>query len=617
MITLTLVAILAIAAGLMLELSSGTYKLTMRNEFRAQARAVAESELEFILYRFKAAIINSSGGTAASAVASLSDIADIAETPDPTATPRATFLQAHQTAGWTVRRSVQLYTTDIGRIPNTTKVGWFSYIIARVEIVPPTTSPFAGAGTVRIGRRFINSSTSIFQNSIFFQGDLELNPGNDTTINGDISANGSIYMGPSSGHTLTLNSTVRYLTYFNSDAANDPGIYANPNAPAPPVTLVAPTFGPSGALEQLTTPENLISGLDAAAVAVGRPDLFGPSGRTDPSVWSTAELSTAENNVYRSLIVPPPAVAATTEYPNGSVSTVDDTVINALRAYSKAGLIITVSPTNTVSISKVVSGVATDVTSSFAPVTAATTNSYDEREGKTIKVTAIDVGALKTKIESSYTDFNGALYVNLQNSSSAAPAAVKLTNATSLPVVNAGGTTDTIKGFSVSTNGGLYVQGSYNTTAITNPDGTTRAIPAMLTADSITVLSSNYVDSAVSRPLTSRVASLSAAEIAAGGVAINSGLLTGNVASSAAKSSGGAQNLIRYQENWGGKSINYLGSIGRLFQSTQYTAPFTGPGTVYLQPASRVFSFDTNMQRHSPPGTPTTTDFSRGSFFTW
>ena len=673
LITLTLVLILAIASASILELSTSSYKLSMRNQYRADASAVAESELEYMLYRFKSQVMNNSTATfnasaANQAVSALGDIAEIYASTDTAPYPtqnRTVFLQAHQSVGWTVRRSMQMLTTISGRIPNTTKIGLFTYVIARVEVVPPTTGAFSGIATVRVGRRFINSNTSIFQNSIFFQGDLELNPGNNTTINGDISANGSIYMGPASGRTLTLNGTVRYLNYFNADATHTTGVYSNPNAPTPPVTLVAPTFGPTGTLENMTAAENLLNGLDAAAAAVARPDLFAPAGAssTDASLWTAAQLATATNSVYRSMIAPPPSASTSNEYPNAPTSTVDDSVISALRAYTKAGLIITVSPTNTVKITQVQNGVSTDVTASYpSSIVAATTNSWDEREGKTVAVTTIDVGALKTQIEANYTSFNGVLYVNLQNSSSSTPAAIKLTNAASLPIVNpTPANTDTITGFSVATNGGLYVQGSYNTTPIVKAGSPDRAVPAMLMGDAVTVLSSSYVDSAVSRPITSRVASISAAEIAtrvanlstaqiatitaslspaetaaiaagtttlasllpakvaASGVQINAGLLTGNTAStgSIGNSSGGAQNLVRYMENWSGQTINYSGSIGRLFQSTQLTAPYTGPGTIYIQPTSRVFSFDSNMQSYAPPATPTTTEFSRGTYFTW
>jgi hypothetical protein len=98
------------------------------------------------------------------------------------------------------------------------------------------------------------------------------------------------------------------------------------------------------------------------------------------------------------------------------------------------------------------------------------------------------------------------------------------------------------------------------------------------------------------------------AEINAGGVKINAGLLTGNAGSTCSKftSNGGAQNLVRYQEDWSGVKVTFYGSIGRLFQSTQFTKPFTGPGKVYMPPKNRNFDFDENLQKYPQP------EFHRG-----
>lgn len=609
-ITLCVLIMLCVAAGSLLDLASNSFRLTMRNDARASARAVAESELEYIYYQFKTLVL---AGNAADATPTL--LTSIAENGDTPSTIRQPFLVNHRNEGWRVKRSVILDRPPVsGRIPGTTKIGSYTYIIARVEVLPPSSHPFANSASVKVGRRFINSNTSIFQYSVFFQGDLELNPGSDTVINGDIVANGSLYLGPSSGKTLKLNNQVRYLAdrYFNKSSA---GVttYSNPNAPSVPVTLVAPTFSTSEAtqLETMTEPENLLGGIDATATAKARPDLFGPAGNVTPGTWTAAQLEEAENNVYRSLISPPPSVAtlgsAGTEYPNATAGvTVDDPVISVRRAYNRAGLIVTVETNGTVSINKVVNGVTSNVTAEFIGAITTGTTMYDQREAKSIKMTTVDVGALKTLLDTQRTagtfNFNGLLYVNLKNSTSAAPAAVRLVNGASIP-------RNGDAGFSVATNGGLYVKGSYNTTVIEEPDGSTRNVPAMLMGDALTVLSSSWNDLNASSSIENRLA-------AAGTTTINAGLLTGNKDSNTGQSSGGAQNLVRYLEDWSGKSVAFNGSLGRLFKSTQMTSGFAGPGATYMPPG-RVFSFDSSMLKHTPPGTPTTTAFSRGSFFTF
>ncbi len=620
-ITLVFVIIIAVAASSVFELATNSYRLSMRNQLQAEARAVAESEIEYMYYRFKMVVVTGNAATAAPAALSDQGISDNTTLPS---TIRNPFYEKHRTAGWRVRRSLVLDPVIVenggpisGRIPETRKVGDYTYVIARVEVLPPEGSPFASAGaSVRIGRRFMNSNTSIFQYSVFFQGDLELNPGNDVTINGDVVANGSIYMGPRAGFELRLIDQVRYLKsgFFNQDKlGND--TYSNPNAPTPPVTLVAPTFATSkdSQLATMDEPENLLGGIDAMVTSRDRPDLFGPPDLMDPEAWTEAQQATAENNVYRSLIAPPPSAAGSNEYPNGSPSTLDDNVIAVRRAYNRADIIITVDN----------DGVT--VTKDGSPVAGApsfTTKAvHDKRENKDVQMTEVDIGALKTWLEASGGDFNGLLYVNLKNSSSSTPAAIRLVNGSSLPR-NDG------KGFSVATNGGIYVQGDYNTDLITDADGSTRPVPAMLIGDAITVLSPRVYD-----PDTDTWSGWSDDEAAldfdgpggentvrraSGDMTINAGLLTGNYSSNASGSSGGAQNLVRYLEDWTGRSVTFNGSLGRLFQSAHFTAPYVGNiGVTYYQPSTRNFDYDTSMRRHRPPGSPESTDFSRGSFFTW
>jgi hypothetical protein len=655
-ITLVFVIIIAVAASSVFELAATSYRLSMRNQLQAEARAVAESELEYLFYRFKMVVVTGNSASAAPLVLSNEEISDNATLPT---TVREPFLSQHLAAGWRVRRSLVLDRGPIsGRIPGTRKVGDYTYVVARVEVLPPEKNPFADAdASVRIGRRFINSNTSIFQYSIFFQGDLELNPGNDVTIYGDVVANGSIYMGPRSGFELKLVDQVRYLKsgFFNKD--NDGNTtYSNPAAPPVPVTLVAPTFATSSEtqLETMDEPENLLGGIDAKVTSKDRPDLFGPSGALNPDSWTAAQQTTAENNVYRSLIVPPPSAANSNEYPNASGATADDNVIAVRRAYNRADLILTVETNGSITFSApelstkgnedlnayltTTVPVLTDFNPNPDP--AAVTyvkNLYDKREGKNVKITEIDIGNLKTALDNlraldpgnpAHFRFNGLLYVNLKSSSSSSPAAVRLVNAATIPRNPALSPLDepdetirdrTALGFSIATNGGIYVKGNYNTTPIFNADATTRPVPAMLIGDAITVLSDAWNDADAAADFSPNIAGSTTIRRAADvPLTINAGLLTGNIASDNAGSSGGAQNLVRYLEDWTGRTVTFNGSLGRLFQSAHFVAPYAGSIAVsYYQPSNRNFEYDLNMRSFRPPGSPETTAFSRGSFFTW
>ena len=435
-IVMIFLLILTTTAVTVLEMSRTSYRISMQNKMQTTARSVAEAEMEYLYFRFKSQVL---AGTAAQGVpASFVPLTGL-NISDNNATPTtifSPFLQAFRDEGWTIRRSliVDRYLQN-ERFPGTTKEGNFTYLIARVQAIPPPSSPFYYAerptpanpsGTVRtfsIGRRFTNSSAPIFQYSIFFQGDLEFNPGGSitTTISGDVVANGSIYMGPQTGGTILINGKVRYLNneFFNATSGGAV-TYSNPNAPAVPVVLVAPTWSTSEAsqLETLDEPENLLGGIDVTVTAIARGnDLFGPAiGRDDPTVWTAAELATAENNVYRSLIVPPPSAAtvgtANSEYPLALVSTPDDAVISVQRAYNKSALQITVADdaAGTVTFTKVdlITGVRTNVTSTFigaitnfgtVPLPVNYRDVYDFRESKNVRVTEIDIALLKTAID--------------------------------------------------------------------------------------------------------------------------------------------------------------------------------------------------------------------------
>ena len=620
-VALALLFVVAGIAASLLNLALSSYKLTLRNEFRARAQAVAESELEYLFFRFKTECL--SGISADNAAAELTSICDNDEVPTSLFTP---FLAQHAAQNWRIKRSLVTDRNPLqGNLPGTTKTGQFTYVNARIEVLPPAGSAYGDSLNVRIGRRFINSTSTIFQYSIFYEGTLEITPGGNTRIEGDIAANGHVYLGVLSGRTLEIANKIRYLgdRRFNRDALGSV-IYYNPDSTTPAVTLSAPTFLTSelSQVETMDAPENLLGGLDADATAESRPDLFGPTGLADPTVWNDTNRATAANNVYRSTIVPPPSASNSNEYPNATSSTGDDPAIEATRAYNRADVIVTINSSGTISVRK---RNGTDLTASFSGTgKAITTNAdvRDQREAKDVKMTNVDIELLKTALAANVPDFNGLIYFNLTGASSTNPAAIRLKNAEVLP--NISGT-----GFSVATNGGIYVQGNYNTklsqatpeipaipaTILTPAIPLVPAQPAvagkvssMLMGDALTVLSPGWSDTNAAGALSTRIAT--------GAVTVNAGLLTGNVASTATRSSGGAQNLIRFLEDWTGVGVTFHGSIGRLFQSRHFASAFPGAGSVYMPP-SRIFSFDQGLAQSPPPGSLSTTSYSRGNFFVW
>jgi hypothetical protein len=194
-------------------------------------------------------------------------------------------------------------------------------------------------------------------------------------------------------------------------------------------------------------------------------------------------------------------------------------------------------------------------------------------------------------------------------------------------------TSGTRPGLSIATNGGLYVKGSFNTVSNgTDEQGQATYPSSMLMADAITVLSYAWDDAnATSNDMAVRSASTdnpSTVETVETAIKVNAGLITGNTASTATAASGGAQNLVRYLENWSGKNVTMLGSLGRIFSSKHFSRSFRGTGwdisdtngniiqsfEVYRAP-NRTVIYDPTLAKVRPAGSPILTGFSKGDIF--
>lgn len=671
LVVITLVIASALVAYAVLDSSLQSFRMAQRNDVRAEMTAVAESELDWLFFNAKMAVMS---GTPPESVGSSSYVSNKADAAIMPSTTRSVYLDVHRATGWRVQRSVRHLQQNEGidASGGGSRRALLDFIEAKIILLPPETGPFSGLAPIRIGRNLVASQSTIFQYGVFFDGDLELNPGENYTINGDIYTSGNAFIAPLAGKSLTINEKAKLrltsgkMLNGSSNSTVAGTVTYNPAAPAlaTGVTLGNPLFALTGTaapskvidkgtvdpsddetvtqLERLTEEENLLGGLDALATAKARPDLFGPAGKGNandfpPDEWSEADKLTAINNVKRSLIVPPPANSTNEEYPNNPSS--DDPAISVQRAYNRAGLIVDVSSSGNVTITQRSStGTLTDVTSAYTTAVTVTragnttvtkpglassspTSVYDAREGRNIKVTDLDIEYLRAKVASVSPNFNGLIYVNLKNSTSGAPAAVRIVNGETVPT-GSGGT-----GLSIATNGGLYVKGSFNTGAIgTDSNGQPKYPTSMLMADAITVLSYAWNDaSATAAVLTGRIAGVDdpktiddlstiVVENEETEIKVNAGLITGNSISNGSTSSGGAQNLVRYLENWTGKNVSMMGSLGRVFTSTQFSRPFIGTAGVYRAPL-RTVTYDPNLAKQPPAGSPILTGFSRGDVF--
>ncbi len=225
--------------------------------------------------------------------------------------------------------------------------------------------------------------------------------------------------------------------------------------------------------------------------------------------------------------------------------------------------------------------------------------------------------------------WNGGVYVEVKSSdSSTTQTGVALANglvssgSSLLPTVN------DATGLTVATNAPMYVLGVFNadgnnesssTSATTPDDGKTDAvgtptsaqIPIALAADAITILSPGYFATAGtngSAASTTNTSSTNAYKSwstlrpgATDSTEIAAAFITGLVSTSSTANSGGAHNLPRFLEDWGG-TVAIRGSLVSMYKSKIATAPFSG--TYYGAP-TRNWGFDRTFQNgHFPPLTP-------------
>jgi hypothetical protein len=692
LLTLCLIIGLAAAAYAVYDLSLGTYRLSQYNEYRARAKALADSELEYVYFNIENLMMN--GVAAADVPAKLSDPIGInicgVVPPTPTvqkstilatATPTSyPFAAAFQNApeGWIVKRWVTR--EPYSGVQEGSVV--YNYFTVRVEVKSGPSCPFNI--DLYLGRQMNNSVASIFQYNIFSQGDLQFSPDGNTIINGDIAANGNVALGAhaSGDSQLTMNAGVYWIPPTDGATINTSAIL-NPDGTTL-VSLREPIWSTGDESKQvisLQAPLNLLGGLSAVDIATqyatgtGATNLFGAITAAQGTDAYNIQLATATNNVYRSVIAPPPDAAALTagqhgngtsfqsEYPaattvNDLQAMTDNPGVAALRAYNRAGLIVTVNFDNTYSIT---AGGTTITNANFVgtvdgvanqPVITNTTM-FDLREQKNVAITDIDVGALSQAISANVSGFNGVLYVYLAGSNSTTPAAIRLNNGSATPGYDKVGTPDG-KGFTVATNGGIYVRGDYNTTTTkgllidatdgsTNTDAAAVINPAALMADQITVLSADW-NNPLTQGNTDAAVNASHDPIATKDLrtvtkntktTIAAGLLTGDTTAQNGYSvySGGGDNLVRFLEDWNynnstgaipdGATANFFGSFGRLFSSTVFTGQWYSPtgstdmAYVYNHPVQRLYSFNDTLKSKPPPCSPNITVYNRGNFFNW
>jgi hypothetical protein len=397
----------------------------------------------------------------------------------------------------------------------------------------------------------------IFQFAIFYNMDLEINPGAAMTIGGRTHANANIYLQPAAPLT------------FNGDVTGSGDIIPD-KKPGDPT------------------------------VRSGQTPAF--SGEHDGGVM-TLNLPIGTDNS-------PDAVRQIVEIPPNNESVNSD--LGRQRFYNNADLVIVVSDSGvSVRGGGIANGNGPNLKwASVSNFVNLNKSFYDARENKTIKLVELDVAGLvawnadsKNALKNALKrDVNSVYIADQRTQSAITEPGVRLINGATLPPL----------GLTVATPDPLYVQGNFNASggALGSSD-TSSTKPAALIGDSINVLSASWSDANSVKSLSLRTAA---------NTTVNAAFMAGIVETGNGYYSGGVENFPRFLENWSGRTFTYNGSMIVLYYSQHATGPWRGTGNLYniYNPPNRNWYFDHNFldPNKLPPLCPSVRAVIRGRWTT-
>jgi hypothetical protein len=399
----------------------------------------------------------------------------------------------------------------------------------------------------------------IFQFAIFYNMDLEINPGAPMNIGGRTHGNSNIYLQPSAKLT------------FMGDVTS--------------------------------------AGEILPAKMPGDPSVRGSGG--DVAFQSDHDSGVLSLQVPIGTANTPAALREIVEIPPNSESV--NSELGKQRFYNNADLVIVVRDAGVVDVRGGGIAIANGPTLNWSSVSNFVTlnNSfYDAREQKTIQVTEIDIGKFNawnattnnTLTHALNRDISSIYVADLRTQNGSTEPGIRLVNGTTLPPL----------GLTVVTPDPLYVQGNYNATgSAVGGNNTANTKPAALVADSINIISGNWKDANSTKSLVSRTAV---------NTTVNAAFLAGIVETGNGYYSGGVENFPRFLENWSGKTFTYNGSMVVLYHSKFADAPWRGTGNLYniYNPPNRNWFFDSNFLDPTklPPLAPSVRAVIRGKWMT-
>ena len=248
--------------------------------------------------------------------------------------------------------------------------------------------------------------------------------------------------------------------------------------------------------------------------------------------------------------------------------------------------------------------------STMAPGTLSkTTTLYNNREGKTVKMTEINLRRLAGYYdcngdgveEPCYPNnlpANGLLYATRNNAGSGQEPGIRLLN---------GSRIDRAAGVTIVSDVPVYIQGDLNTV---------NKKPVSVIADAVNLLSNNWNDANSTKGLSSRVASDPNNPGSSTALTVDCAFISGVNSTTPGSYNGGLENYPRLHENWTNKTLRITGSFVALWSSQVATGKWVYGGSQYTAP-NRSWNYDTSFSDGSnlPPFTPWAIEVRKGAWW--
>ena len=421
----------------------------------------------------------------------------------------------------------------------------------------------------------------LFQFAIFYDKDLEIQPGPSLTINGRVHTNANMYLG--AGATLTLNTN-----YVRAGGH----IYRMDKPTGLPTEGIVNILINGGvktakilSQKQFSAPST--SGFDSNFMGYDANKDGSYTGKSDAEPWSQGALDLWNGSVkaveqgakmiaapLKDIITPYIKVDGGSggDYTYDPITNQYVAVAAGTGNYNKGSYFA--SAGLTVVDNKVYDSKGVQITSWPTGNPISESSLYDAREEKYVTVTNIDLGLLA---KSGHWPANGLIYAMRTEASASQPNGIRLKNGAVLAAP-----------LSVASPDPVYVWGDYNT-GKSAPEQ-----PSAVFTDAFNVLSNAWDDTKTPGKLPH-----------ANPTTINCAILTGGPMSTIGSYNGGFENLPRFHEKWDGSPANINGSFICIWDSDVAKGKWAYGGDRYIA-LSRDWNYDTMFDdpNNLPPFTP-------------